>query len=141
MGTFLKIMGVVAIIWFGLAAVGCAMMMNVISGVSSSSAFHDAKNRSEVTSALQSGDVDLDRLPSDLESASSVTVHLRDGSVHVLRNSSADRAVRAMLAIKVQAASREANYGSRSYSDYASQPHFKPGEPMVNPNPGGGYDD
>lgn len=142
MGTFLKVVGVLALIWFGLAAAGCAMIWHAASGGGSSSifgsAFHETRERSDVMDALRDGDVDIARLPSDLESASEVTVTLRDGSTHVLKNTPADRIVRATLAAKAQSATRQANYeAASSYSNADSRPHFKPGEPMMDPNPGG----
>jgi hypothetical protein len=144
MGTFLKIVGVFALIWFGLAAVGCAIIMKAVSGPAGqgfSAAVHHANDRDAVVSALQDGRIDVERLPADMETAPEVTLTLRDGSTRVLGTSSADRLVRAMLAAKIRAESSRSGFGATPYYERANQPHFKPGEPMVNPNPGSHYDD
>ena len=147
MGTILKVIGGLTIFGWIVMAVGCSMLTHAIGSAGSSGAMRAASDRGAIVRAMQDGEIDAASLPSDLASGSDVTITLRDGTRRTLRNAPEDRLVRAMLAAKAERESGSFTGTSSPYSSYSSRggtaehPHFKPGEPMVNPNPGSSYDE
>ncbi len=109
MGTVLKVLGVLFIGYWLMVIVGCSMLVSAVN--------HAAKT------APHRSDGDRD--------SSEVARAMRDG-----RSDAADRIIREIEA------EREARRG-RGYSDYdpnaGPRPHFKPGEPMVDPDPNSRY--
>ena len=147
MGTALKVMGVLFIGFWLMVGVGCTMMVRAVSHASASggTSYSTARDRNDVIEGLQDGRVDLANMPDDVRSGASVRIPFRDGTSRVLGNNLADRIVREALADRMASRGRgSSSYDTNSapyYSPSANQPHFKPGEPMVNPNPGSSYDD
>ena len=112
MGTVLKIFGVLFIGFWLFVAVGCTMLVQTVAR-----AGH--------------------RTPSSSYSSSRDPADDFTRATRGERNDS-DRIIREVLAERERAEQR----GGYSSEDrpYVPPPHFKPGEPMVNPNPGSSYD-
>ena len=156
MGTVLKVIGGLTILGWIVMGVGCTMLSHAISKAGGPMTEQSARARTEVVRAMQDGQLDSDGMPSasELRSNDPVTIRLRDGSTRILGASAGERVIRDLLAQRIEAAKDPFSsgspyaggpYGSSSYSSRggtSAQPHFKPGEPMIDPNRGtGSYDE
>lgn len=159
MGTFLKVIGALTVLGWIVMGAGCTMLSHAISQGAGSQgagsqgggsqgvgrvAYGPANDRSAIVRAMQAGEIDTASLPSDIAGSNEVTLTLRDGTRRTLGSAPEDRIVRAMLAARADGELDSPYRSSGSYSSRggsAADPHFKPGEPMVNPSPGSSYDD
>jgi hypothetical protein len=136
-GTVLKILGLMFIGFWLMVGVGCTMLVRAVEH-NRGSGYSLARDRNDVIEAVQDGRVDFANMPSasEVRSGDSVRIPLRDGTSRMLGNTLADRIVREALADRMSrpSSSYDPNFGREDA--YANRPHFKPGEPMVNPNPG-----
>ena len=123
------------------------MLGRAISSGSQHSSYRGSGPSADVVRALQDGQIDTAQLPADVDIGPTATIPLRDGTSRTLGDSSQDRILRTMLAAKAEAMRRRSDspYGDASSYTYHSEPnrpHFKPGEPMIDPNPSSSrYDD
>lgn len=155
MGTVLKVIGGLTVLGWIIMGVSCTMLSHAIGKAGGPMTVQSASARTEVVRAMQDGQLDSDGMPSAsaLRSDDPVTIRLRDGSTRILGASAGERLIRDLLAQRIEAAKDPfssgspyggGRYGSGSYSSRGgtpAEPHFKPGEPMVDPNRSTGSED